>query len=86
MTSCGAVVESYGILPGSSWGSAPPEARDVYTASGCDAKVCQHWRATHGVVPAVSWGTLPLALRRSWDWKRAAFNDQSCDSLSGSSA
>ncbi|EFJ48073.1 hypothetical protein VOLCADRAFT_91274 [Volvox carteri f. nagariensis] len=84
---CGALVEKYGILPGFSWGTAGKDDRRVYDTSGCDARICEYWRAKYGVIPHASWGRLPDPLKASWEWRRPspAFGEganKSCNGLS----
>lgn len=84
--SCGGLVDSLGVKPGFSWGTAGQEARELYASSSCDFKVCEYWRAKYGVVPYGSWGSLPAELWPSWELPRASRKNATCNSLSGGSA
>ncbi|KAG2493018.1 hypothetical protein HYH03_008681 [Edaphochlamys debaryana] len=80
---CGALVETYGIVPGSSWGSAGANVQGLYTASFCNRSVCAYWRTKYSVVPFLGWGSLPHALQNAWNFARQPAG-QTCNELSGS--
>ncbi|KAG2493024.1 hypothetical protein HYH03_008687 [Edaphochlamys debaryana] len=79
---CGALVEIYGIVPGSSWGSAGANVQGLYTASLCDTRVCTYWRTKYSVVPFLKWGSLPRTLQNSWEFVRQP-SGKTCNELSG---
>ncbi|KAG2493025.1 hypothetical protein HYH03_008688 [Edaphochlamys debaryana] len=79
---CGALVETYGIVPGSSWGSAGANVQGLYTASLCDTRVCAYWRTKYSVVPFLEWGSFPQALQNAWSFVRQP-SGKTCNELSG---
>ncbi|KAG2493021.1 hypothetical protein HYH03_008684 [Edaphochlamys debaryana] len=80
---CGALVEIYGIVPGSSWGTAGANVQSLYTASLCDKQVCAYWRREYSVVPFLDWGTLPKSQQGAWEFVRQP-SGKNCNELSGS--
>ncbi|KAG2486922.1 hypothetical protein HYH03_014421 [Edaphochlamys debaryana] len=81
---CGAVQEQYGIIPLSSWGTAPQRYQDLWTSSGCEPyKICVYWNYRWNVQPCVSYGSLPSNLYRSWDALRCNGYWAYCPNWSG---
>ncbi|KAG2493017.1 hypothetical protein HYH03_008680 [Edaphochlamys debaryana] len=78
---CGALVDAYNVVPGSSYGSLTSPMRQLYDSSDCDSLICQYWTAKHHMVPTVSWGSLPASLKPAWSWVRAS--GRNCDAMSG---
>lgn len=70
--SCGALVEAYGIIPGSTWNNAPTTVQAIYNAGQCNKYICFFFRTKYGATSATNLGTLPQQWHASWNWNRPA--------------
>lgn len=61
---CGALVETYSIVPMYTWGSAPQQVQDAFVAS-CLTQICHYYADKYKIVPNVGWGdaTDPVAFK-----------------------
>ncbi|GLC38839.1 hypothetical protein PLESTM_000783500 [Pleodorina starrii] len=67
--SCGALIENYNVVPGSSFGALEPftELKKVYDDFDCNTRVCTYFRDKYGATGGGNYGTLPVRWRYSWD-------------------
>ena len=64
---CYAKMVERGVQPLKSWGSATAAEQKAWTASNCDARLCQHFFNSFGVVPYQTWGSLPTSLQQTYE-------------------
>ena len=73
---CGALMNTYSIVPYSSWGTAPVAIQRTWDESDCNHRICEYMQKTFNVVPHLSWGSLPVRLQRVWDTPQVNCNAQ----------
>ncbi|KAH9251191.1 hypothetical protein BASA81_010970 [Batrachochytrium salamandrivorans] len=56
---CDKTLGKYGIVPFSSWGTAPPKVTKLWNSSKCSIQLCYIWTIKYGVVLFGSYGSLP---------------------------
>ncbi|KAH9264222.1 hypothetical protein BASA83_012301 [Batrachochytrium salamandrivorans] len=54
---CDKTLGKYGIVPFSSWGTAPPKVTKLWNSSKCSIQLCYIWTIKYGVVLFGSYGS-----------------------------
>ncbi|KAH6601354.1 hypothetical protein BASA61_001986 [Batrachochytrium salamandrivorans] len=64
---CDRTLGKYGIVPFSTWGTAPPKVTKLWNSSKCSSQLCYIWKIKYDVVPFGSYGSLPDNFKKIWD-------------------
>jgi hypothetical protein len=67
VTHCTQLADTYGIVPATTWGSAPADIQQNWDALDCNHQMCQVYKNKYGISPYRSWGSMPQNLQTVWD-------------------
>ncbi|GIL59374.1 hypothetical protein Vafri_14249 [Volvox africanus] len=83
--SCGAMLEVYGVVPGSSWGQLANAAglQTIFTNANCNIRACTYYQTKYGTINSTSWGSLPTSLQTSWTKYGCNSVVQKCPAIPG---